>query len=359
MMLYNNFTLKDFLNDDAFIRWALHKEQDAYWQKVMVDYPNKQDIIRQAFELVQQLHKVEEHRALPLNEEQNWKRLRKNTVHASPLAIWSQKHYWVGALGAFIIVALVGGGLWIKKATDSTTYTKLVTKASEKSPLIEKVNNSDTTLKINLEDGSVVYLKKNSRFSYPAHFTAKSRETFLSGEAFFQIAPNPKKPFYVYANELVTQVLGTSFDIKAFDNDQRVQIKVRTGRVSVYKQNPIRLASEESQHLILLPNQQVVFNRETESLSKQLVADPIPIQPLVKGEKRYFEDVPATTVLQALEKRYGVRILYDEELLAKCIITTTLSDQPLTNQLELICQTIGATYREMDAQLVIQSAGCP
>lgn len=357
-MPYNDFTLPDFLNDDSFIRWALHNEQNAYWQQVMADHPTKHEVIKQALQLIQELHQAEENRALAISEEQTWKRIRKNTLDADPLIESPKKSYWVGALAVCIITVLVGGWLWIQHATSKTIYTKLVTKAAEKSTLIEKVNQSDNPLKISLEDGSVVYLKKNSRFSYPAHFTAKSRETFLSGEAFFQIAPNPQKPFYVYANELVTRVLGTSFDIKAFDNEQRVQVKVRTGRVSVYKQDPILLASEESQHLILLPNQQVIFNRQTESLSKQLVPDPVPIQPLVTSEKRYFEDVPATTVLQALEKRYGVRILYNEELLAKCIITTTLSNQPLTDQLEVICQTIGATYKEMDAQLVIESAGC-
>ncbi|MVM42237.1 DUF4974 domain-containing protein [Spirosoma sp. HMF3257] len=359
-MLYNDFTLQDFLNDDAFIRWALHNEQDAYWQQVMVDYPAKQAIIRQALQLIQELHRAEENQTLVVNEERTWQRISEKTIDSEPLVRWPTKRYWTRAIAVCSIIAVLAvGWLWVEHTTSKTIYTKLVTKASEKSILIEKVNRSDTPLKISLEDGSVVYLKKNSRFSYPAHFSSKSRETFLSGEAFFQIAPNPKKPFYVYANELVTQVLGTSFDIKAFENDQQVLVKVRTGRVSVYNQDPIRLVSDESQHLILLPNQQVVFNRQTESLSKQLVEEPVPIQPLVGNEKRYFEDVPVTTVLQALEKRYGVRILYNEELLAKCIITTTLSDQSLINQLEVICQTIGATYKEMDAQLVVESAGCP
>lgn len=357
-MLYNDFTLQDFLNDDSFIRWALHNEQDDYWKQVMADYPTKQPLINQALQLILQLHLTEKNRTLPVNEEQTWMRIRENTIDTDPLIGWTHKRHWDKVLVVCTLAALVVGWLWMERATSKATYTKLVAKASEKSALIEKVNNNGTPLKIMLEDGSVVYLKKKSRFSYPAHFTAKARETFLSGEAFFQIAPNPKKPFYVYANELVTQVLGTSFDIKAFDNEPHVQVKVRTGRVSVYKQDPIRLVSEESQHLILLPNQQVVFNRATESLSKQLVADPVPVQPLAASRKLYFEDVPAVTVLKALEKHYGVHILYDEALLSKCIITTTLSNQPLTDQLELICQTIGATYKEMDAQLVIESAGC-
>ncbi|MFC5411166.1 FecR family protein [Larkinella bovis] len=357
-MLYNDFTLQDLLNDDSFIRWAVHNEQDDYWQQVMAAHPTKQALIRQAIQLIQELQQAEENRTLPVNEEQTWKRIRENTIDADLHFGLPKKRYWLKALGAGMAAALVTGWLWVGFATSKTTYTKLVAKASEKNTLIEKVNFNDTPLKIILEDSSIVYLKKNSRFSYPAHFTAKARETFLSGEAFFQITHNPKKPFYVYSNELVTKVLGTSFDIKAFDNEEQVQVKVRTGRVSVYNQKPIRLVSEESQSLILFPNQQVIFNRETERLSKHLVADPLPIQSVAAGEKRYFEDVPAATVLQALEKRYGVRILYDEELLSKCIITTTLRMQPLTDQLEVICQTIGATYKEMDAQFVIESAGC-
>lgn len=360
VMLYNDFTLQDFLNDDSFVRWALFNEQDAHWQQVMADYPAKQDVIKQALQLVQQLHQAEENRTLTVGEEQTWKRIRENTVDTDPFVGWPRKRFWTQPLALLAMAVLIlGVGWFVWKPSGSTTvYTKLVAKASEENTLVEKVNRSTTPLKITLEDGSIVYLKKDSRFSYPAHFTAKSRETFLSGEAFFEIAPNPKKPFYVYANELVTQVLGTSFTIKAFDNEQRIQVKVRTGRVSVYRQAPIQLASEASQHLVLLPNQQVIFNRETASLSKQLVADPVLIKALPSRKKRYFEDVPVTTVLSSLENLYGVRILYNEELLSKCIITTTLSDQSLTSQLEVICQTIGATYKEMDAQLVIESTGC-
>ncbi|WP_133299746.1 FecR family protein [Larkinella punicea] len=358
-MLYHEFLLQDFLNDDAFVRWVLFDEQDRYWQQVLADYPAKQEVIQQAIQLIQQLQQAEALRTLPVDEEKTWKRIRSTTIDADPLVGWPRKRRWTGvavlcSLALFIVV-----WTWVEHFPSKTVYAKLVTKAAEKNALIEKVNRSDTPLKITLEDGSIVYLKKNSRFSYPTHFTTQSRETFLSGEAFFQIAPNPKKPFYVYANELVTQVLGTSFDITAFDDDQQVQVKVRTGRVSVYNQKPIRFASDERQNLVLLPNQQVIFNRHTESLSKQLVAEPMPVQPLAASEKHYFEEVPAATVLKTLERRYGVHILYDEELLSNCIITTTLSNQPLKDQLEVICQTIGATFKEMDAQLVVEATGCP
>ena len=62
--------------------------------------------------------------------------------------------------------------------------------------------------------------------------------------------------------------------------------------------------------------------------------------------------------LQELEAQYGVTIHYNEELLASCIITTSLGNESLRNKLDIICQTIGATYKEIDAQLVIESKGC-
>jgi transmembrane sensor len=62
-----------------------------------------------------------------------------------------------------------------------------------------------------LEDGTTVHLEKGSRLSFPVHFDPKKREVVLSGEAFFEVTENPSKPFYVYANELITRVLGTSF----------------------------------------------------------------------------------------------------------------------------------------------------
>ena len=359
-MRYSNFKIEDFLNDDLFVKWVLFNEQDAYWQQVMIDYPAKQLLIEQATQIVRQLCQAEGDRTSLVHEEQLWNRIRKNTIDANPLVEWPRKRNWRRALLICgIAVFIIGGGWAYWKQFNATTYQSLIAKASETSLFIEKVNRSEQTLKIVLEDGSTVLLGKNSRFSYPLHFGATSRETFLSGEAFFQIKANPQKPFYVYANELVTRVLGTSFTIKAFDDEQKMLVKVRTGRVSVYQQAPIRLISDESQHLILFPNQQVVFNRRTESLSKQLVDDPKPIQLLSDKQDRYYEDVPASTVFQALEKRYGIRIVYDEDRLSKCIITTTLGNQSLIAQLDVICQTIGATYKEIDAQLVIESGGCP
>ena len=72
--------------------------------------------------------------------------------------------------------------------------------------------NETNTLITTLEDGSVIYLAQNSLFSYPQDFESASRNVELKGEAFFDIAPNPDKPFIIETGEALIQVLGTAFN---------------------------------------------------------------------------------------------------------------------------------------------------
>ncbi len=88
-----------------------------------------------------------------------------------------------------------------------------------------------------LPDGSSVELAAGSRISYPNDFgSGNSRDIYLSGEAFFKIARNSGQPFRVFANEIVTKVLGTSFSVRSYEKDTTISVTVRTGKVSVCSQ---------------------------------------------------------------------------------------------------------------------------
>jgi transmembrane sensor len=152
--------------------------------------------------------------------------------------------------------------------------------------------------------------------------------------------------------------LGTSFGIRAGDNDKQVVVNVKTGRVSVFKQNRVNLVDPERSGLVLLPNQEVVYSRSTEKLSKKLVEVPLPIDPKSLENIRRYDEVSVVTLLKKMEEVYAVKIIYSEEALTNCFITTTLSNESIYDKLELICSTIGATYKEVDAQIVIETDGC-
>ena len=83
-----------------------------------------------------------------------------------------------------------------------------------------------------LQDGSTVILEPGGEFRYNEKFL-NPREVYLSGDAFFEVTKDASRPFLVYANEITTKVLGTSFRIKANQGEKEIVVAVKTGKVSV------------------------------------------------------------------------------------------------------------------------------
>jgi type II secretory pathway component GspD/PulD (secretin) len=108
--------------------------------------------------------------------------------------------------------------------------------------------------------------------------------------------------------------------------------------------------------VLLLPNQQVAYSTLTpHALHKQLVANPVVLAPQVFT----FEKQPVIEVLQALEKAYGVSILYDKKKLAGCTVTVTFYQESLYEKLDVLSRALGASYSVADnAQLQFHSNGC-
>lgn len=356
-MKYQHFAYHDFLNDEAFLRWVSYGEQDAFWQAFMLENPTKQADIQQARDMIRHLRRHEAQQPV-LNQQKIWEQIQ-DTLHQPTQTPVVSRFSWKkwGALAASIALLLGLSFYYYTQRHSQITYEDLVATADTHN-LIEQVNSSDHTMKIALEDGSFVTLDAHSKISYPAHFEPSKREVFLSGAGFFDIQKNPKRPFYVYANEVVTKVLGTSFRVQAFAYDKQVYVKVKTGKVAVFKQNQANLNDAEAKGLIVLPNQQAIFSREQATLNKRLVETPLPLHLPVTLAKRRIEDMPVSQVFALMEQLYGVKIIYNEESLSSCIITTTFAQESLYDKLDVICQTIGAKYKEIDAQIIVESEGC-
>ena len=349
-------TVQDFLDHDSFILWATQKAEDSFWSNFENEYPEKAEIFHEAIQIALSLS-IELEQNPELNENKIWKNIRLSIQEThSPRVLPTN---FLKFAAAIFIIFSAGFLIWQARPTQSINYTDLVRSFEAKNKLIEVKNNEAVPIIITLEDGSKIHLSKNSKISYPVHFEKESRTVFLSGEAFFDIAKNPKKPFFVYSNEIITKVLGTSFTIKAFEKDANVTVSVKTGRVNVYNQRRINVSDPETKGIILIPNQKGIFNRETENLSKALVEKPLPLGNLeIKNFNQSFDEVPVTQIINSLSNLYGIKIIYNEEQLSKCVITTRFKNEPLYDKLDLICQLIGGTYKEVDAQIIIESKGC-
>lgn len=212
---------------------------------------------------------------------------------------------------------------------------------------------------LTLADGSRVTLYPGSSLRYRAGLAGPQREVRLTGEAFFQVAKNPSRPFLVYTEQLVTTVLGTSFRVRAYDGRPN-EVAVEAGRVSVQLRQGADLHATPAQPakggVVLLPNQQVAYSAlAPRALRKQLVTNPL----VLEMQTFAFENKPVIEVLQALEKAYGVAILYDSRKLAGCTVTITFYQESLYEKLDVLSKALGARYSTTnDAQIRFNSNGC-
>lgn len=181
-------------------------------------------------------------------------------------------------------------------------------------------------------------------------------------KAFFQVAKDPAKPFFVYANELVTKVLGTSFNVRAYESDKNVVVEVKTGKVSVFSQSDKMVSGQKTTReltgLILTPNQQVTYLRQEIRLIRSLVEVPTVISMPEENQHFEFSRIPIAQVFATLEKAYGVDIIFDEELMAYCTLTASLGKETLFKKLEWICAATGSEFEVVDGQILITSNGC-
>ncbi|MEJ1240308.1 FecR domain-containing protein [Chryseolinea sp. T2] len=209
-----------------------------------------------------------------------------------------------------------------------------------------------------LPDGSRISLEPNSRLKYGTAFNQEVREVFLEGEAHFEVTRNEHRPFLVHAKEVTTTVLGTSFRVKAFDEDKNIMVAVQTGKVAVQAHQNIKGEAPQKTEMILTPNQQIVYNRDEKTMQRSIVDVPQPIPAEEKTRRMRFEEAPVSEIFKALEKVYGVDILFDKNKFSSCVLTTSISDGGIYNRLDIICEAIGADYTINDDEIVITGPGC-
>lgn len=370
MKKYDEFDIEDFVWDTDFRQWVLspNREINTFWQQWIEQNSDKMAMVEQAKTIVNTL-KIN---SLTISEEEIGKRIIQtiskinDTEEYDPEKInifYYQQKLWLRIAASIFLV--LGIGFWYtqfypQKYSVESVYEKLV--AENPNQLVEVINENEKTLPIQLIDGSLVLLKKGSRISYSENFLGNTREIFLSGEAFFEVSKNPEKPFLVFANGLVTKVLGTSFNIKAYDKDKEVTVEVKSGKVSVFAQSDAKskekATNRELGGVVLTPNQKIVYTREEVRMAKSLVEMPIIIEQEKLKIVFEFEDTPVSEILHNLEKAYSIDIVFDEELLSNCPLTASLTDLQLFDKLNIICKGVEAHYEILDGQIVIYSKGC-
>ncbi|GAB3021733.1 FecR family protein [Spirosoma pulveris] len=374
MQEYRDLEPEELALDSSFQRWQLSHDPaaDAFWQAWLDHNPDRTELVDKAASLLLSLHTTySEHVAerLPISEleiQEEISRLydalddREVPVISVP---WFRAGPFRYGMAASVLLMLgLFGWYQLRSSANKTpeTYSELVAQATE--PLSEVSNTTDRPLRVDLPDKSTITLYPKSRVSYDREFAGAKREIYLSGKGFFEVVKNPSKPLYVYANGLVTKVLGTSFTVQAYDGDRQMKVVVRTGKVAVFTQKQIAQRPKEETFkldgIVLTPNQQIVLSAEKTQLKKSLIENPVLLEQALQKPLFAFKRTPIADVFATLEESYGVSIVFDKDLMRTCYLTAAFTDEPLFEKLDLICKTINASYKQVDGTIQISSNGC-
>ncbi|WP_428667389.1 FecR family protein [Runella sp.] len=362
MIDYTTYTAEALALDELFRAWVLENAEPLFWENWLIDYPEKAVVVQRAKQIVLTLYRAQEEISEDEIDEAIQQLVQRAEERAVVVPLW--RRTWVRVAAALILVPLAGWLIYRENNTDNVTpYQEVVQQIQNEVKLIEFTNTTSRAQLVTLSDGSSVVLQPQTRISYPTIFPSDKREVVLSGEAFFEVSKDPAKPFFVFANGLVTKVLGTTFTVQAYEKDREVRVIVKTGKVSVFsREDPMASSKQKNRELtglVLTPNQQVTFHRADSRLVRSLVEKP-QLLALSEIQQQSFEfrQAPISDVFAVLEKAYGVKIVYDEELMGACELTATLGDEPLLEKMHLICKVLEANYELMDAQIVVNGKGC-
>jgi transmembrane sensor len=271
---------------------------------------------------------------------------------------------WIRWLSAAVITGSIITAAWwylVAKMPDNAIRQK------EIAGLHQVQNDKIVTDTVHLPDGSLVILEPKAIVRYRDRFEGPKREVYLEGNAFFKVTRNPKSPFYVYSKNIVTQVLGTSFFVKTNPQTKNVEVSVQTGKVAVYeagRETVQERKNEESSGVILKPNQKVIYSDNDHHFRTTLVEIPLPVIASKNAEEKItelnfvFDEAPIARVLNYLEQAYHIEMVMENESLAKCLFTGDIKGQNLYDQLEIICESVAATYEIRGTRILIKGSGC-
>ncbi|MCC8187071.1 MAG: FecR domain-containing protein [Bacteroides sp.] len=237
------------------------------------------------------------------------------------------------AIAASIAILIIGGGLgWFYGFTQQNEWLQASCAMGVHQTL-------------QLPDGSIVTLNGGTTLSYPQQFGKKIREVRLQGEAFFDVQHDPEKPFVVYSKEIRIKVLGTRFNVEAYNNEESVTVTLESGKVAV--------CPEGSQvECILEPNQQAIYNKETRQL-KRAQANVTQVTGWIVNDL-YFHSTPLKDIVRKLERQFNVSFRITSENLANTPYTCDFTDdESLETILAVFALDKRFKYRKEQGEYII------
>lgn len=321
---YAQFDLADLVADEDFVSWVIapDQEKDAYWNELAHKNPGMAKVITEARLTVLLM----ESRKLTMTETRNerlWRSIQDATIenrNARRTSRFNLAVVWKVAAVLLVTLLALGGIFYMNTLSQIDT---VATRKGEKRV-------------IHLEDGTEVWLNAASKLTYPKSFDeGEARVVELDGEAFFEVAKNPEKPFIVTVAAVQVKVLGTAFNVRSFHSDEVITTLVH-GKVQ------LEGTKSDREPVILSPGQQAMYS----SRSGHFTVQDVKVEDFAgwKDGRLHFDNALFAEIEAELERWYGIEILYDESANKSCRFSTTLDNEPIAQLLEMLKASSGIEY---------------
>ena len=200
-----------------------------------------------------------------------------------------------------------------------------------------------------LPDGSVVALNSGSKLVFPKSFTGNTREVSITGEAFFDVKPDASKPFIINAGNAQVKVLGTSFNVRAYPENETVEVVVASGKVQVTERNGEVL--NENNHVSLVPGEKGTLFNQTMLLEKTTNTNLNYLS--WKTHNFVFSEANLQDVFNCLEKTYHVDIEVVQPELNDLKLTAQFDQKSIGFILDVVRLTFDLELTEKNEQFTL------
>jgi ferric-dicitrate binding protein FerR (iron transport regulator) len=244
---------------------------------------------------------------------------------------------WISKAAAIILIPVLA--FLFYTISENNRLTNQITTVSVDS--LEVIAPVGSRTVVELSDGSVVHLNYGSRIKYPQNFWGETRGVTLTGEAYFEVAHNPDKPFVVNADRINVRALGTIFNVNAYPENNDIVTTLVEGKVLV---DEIKNNGNIETIKELIPGQHVIYEKNTGVVKSSL--DRVGKYIAWKDGKLVFENEPIDRVAQRLSRMFNVEIQVDKKV-EKYKYTVTFVDEPLFQILDLLSVATPISYHAL------------
>lgn len=346
---YLRYGAIDFLKDEDFLRWRMFdlEEDKEYWEGLVAKYPSLGPIVDETVALFKSEVKFNDYRLSEARIDSTYENIisRRGELHKR-----RTMYYWLSGVASVLVLAL-GILLYFSMQShesdsdllsylsnvhfdESTSYEdiqiqmsadtmitfeeKMVEISYEKDS-IKAVGKSIATMseteysrlvvpkgkraELTLSDGSVLHVNSGSSVVYPNKFASGNREIYVNGEVFLDVVRDEERPFIVRTHDLAVRVLGTRFNVQAYEDDAQTSVVLSSGSVKVK-------ANSSAQDVTLKPSQMYDYNGEDYSVKTVDVYRYISWMDGIL----FVNDEGLDILFNKLSRYYGVDIEYDEEM---------------------------------------------